>query len=96
MYLFLALAYFSLFLFTKVKKDGSMTREKARRNKLYVTCGVVILGCIALIPLYHLLPEENFLATIQPVFWLESLALWAFGVSWLTKGEMLWKDLEPT
>jgi hypothetical protein len=26
------------------------------------------------------------------VFWLEALALWAFGFSWFVKGETLWKD----
>ena len=25
----------------------------------------------------------------QPVFWLESLAIWAFGISWLVKGEAI-------
>jgi hypothetical protein len=29
---------------------------------------------------------------LTPVFWLESLAVVAFGVSWLTKGETILKD----
>jgi hypothetical protein len=30
---------------------------------------------------------------IKIVFWLESLSLWAFGVSWLTKGQAILADL---
>ena len=26
---------------------------------------------------------------MKPVFWLESLALWAFGLAWFVKGEGL-------
>ncbi|HEY8884050.1 MAG TPA: hypothetical protein VIO35_01960, partial [Chloroflexota bacterium] len=26
------------------------------------------------------------------LFWLESAMLWAFGFSWLVKGETLWRD----
>ena len=29
---------------------------------------------------------------LDPVFWLESIALWAFGISWITKGELILKD----
>lgn len=32
------------------------------------------------------------LALWHPVFWLETLALEAFGFSWLVKGETLWRD----
>ena len=71
-----------------------MSPEKAKRNKLYVSCGVVILGCIALIPFYHFFLEDTGIAALKPVFWLETLALWAFGISWMTKGEMLWRDIE--
>jgi hypothetical protein len=33
-------------------------------------------------------------AWYNTTFWFESVALWAFGYSWLTKGKFLWKD-EP-
>jgi hypothetical protein len=29
---------------------------------------------------------------IKPIFWLETIMLWAFGVSWLVKGEFLLED----
>ena len=31
------------------------------------------------------------LESLRPVFWLESLALWAFGISWFVKS-WPWKD----
>ena len=36
--------------------------------------------------------DDTSLSDIEPVFWLESLALWAFGISWLVKGGLLLKD----
>lgn len=88
--LFLVLAYFSMFLFTK--SGGSMTPRKRMRNVVYRTCGVTMVGCIALIGLYSLLPANTGLSGLKPVFWLEALALWAFGLSWFVKGETLLRD----
>ncbi len=89
---FLVLSYFSLFLFTKTKQGGTHTPEKRTRNKIYVVCGMIMLACIALIALYYTLLEDTGIGRIKPVLLLESVALWAFGVSWLIKGETLWKD----
>ena len=90
--LFLTLSYFSLFLFTKTAPGGTPTPEKRDRNKIYVVCGVIMLACIALIVVYHVLLENTGISRIKPVFWLETFALWAFGFSWITKGEWLRKD----
>jgi hypothetical protein len=88
--LFLLLAYFSLFLFTK--HGPSMTAQKRTRNRVFRICGYVMLACIALIALYAALGAPAALRSWKPVFWLESIALWAFGFSWITKGELLWAD----
>ncbi len=32
--------------------------------------------------------------SFNPIFWLEAIALWAFGISWLTKGETILIDLK--
>jgi hypothetical protein len=89
--LFLVLAYFSLFLFTK--SAGNPTAKKLVRNRVYKLCGVIMLVCIALIGLYYWRLTDTAVASAKPVFWLESLALWAFGFSWAVKGETLWKDV---
>jgi len=93
--LFLTFAYFSLRLFTKTKEGQDPTEEKLQRNRFYKLCGYVILACIALIAVFFLFFEDSALKEYRPVFWLESIALWAFGWSWLVKGETLWKDDPP-
>jgi hypothetical protein len=88
--LFLTLAYFSICLFTK--SDGSPTPQKKVRNKVYYVCGWTILACLALIGVYYVFLKGSPISQLKPVFWLESLMLWAFGVSWFIKGETLLKD----
>ncbi len=55
-----------------------------------------MLLCIALIALYWTVLEKKYpgLDDMHPVFWLESIALWAFGISWIVKGEIILKDKE--
>ena len=50
--------------------------------------------CILLIAIYSFLPSRmaSLLEEYEPVFWLEALAVLAFGISWLTKGEAILKD----
>ena len=89
--LFLILSFFCLFLFTK--SSGHPTNRKKQRNVVYKICGVIILLSIILIFLYSVIPAlQKQFREYKPVFWLEALALLAFGLSWLTKGEGLLPD----
>ena len=65
------------------------TPRKLQRNVIYRISGCVILLAIGLIALIGVLPEflTSWLETLDPVFWLESIAIFAFGVSWFVKGE---------
>ena len=90
--LFLTLAYFSLFLFTET--GGNPTPRKRQRNVVYRACGWTIFACIVLIFVVTHASLGNVVPSLEPVFWLESLAVLAFGVSWLTKGETILKDVE--
>ena len=92
--LFLTLAYFSLALFTKTAPDKSPTRRKLQRNVVYRVCGYTILACIFLMVVVALPPVKTLVERLTPVFWLESVAIVAFGVSWLTKGETILQDQE--
>lgn len=90
---FFLLAMNSLFLFTlskhKVQPAGS---RKKIRNVFYVACGIVILLCLLLFPiLKKTMGEDNFKQGSM-VLILESVMLAAFGVSWLIKGETIWRD----
>lgn len=89
--LFLTLAYFCLALFTQTA--GNPTPQKLQRNIVYRICGYAILACILLIAVVNFLLTVNSpVQMLHPVFWLESTAVIAFGVAWLTKGEMILKD----
>ena len=89
---FLTLAFFSLALFRKTDPTKRPTRKKLQRNVVYTICGYTILACIALIAIVTLLPSDTPVKRLAPVFWLESIAVVAFGISWLTKGEAILKD----
>jgi len=88
--LFLVLAYFSLCLFTL--SGPEQTAAKRRRNQVYRVCGVAMLACIGLIAVYKLLLAGTPIDRLKPVFWLEAAALWAFGISWAVKGEVILRD----
>jgi hypothetical protein len=88
--LFLTLAYFCLKLFTQTSKERP-TRRKLQRNKVYTACGLIILACIALIAVCK---ATGIFETLKPTLEFESLAILAFGVAWLTKGEAILKDVE--
>lgn len=87
---FLSLAYFCLVLFRRSTPEDPATERKAKRNGVYVVSGVVILGSLVLLVLIAwFLPQ---LADLRPTLWLEFAATFAFGVAWLTKGELILPD----
>jgi hypothetical protein len=90
---FLTLSYFCLALFRKTDPSKPMTPRKRLRNKVYAGCGSTMLGALALLAMYGLFLQETAVSRLEPVFWLETLAIIAFGLSWLTKGEaLLWDE----
>ncbi|HEV3037851.1 MAG TPA: DUF998 domain-containing protein [Candidatus Angelobacter sp.] len=93
--LFLTLAFFCFALFTQSNKKIP-TRRKLQRNRIYRIAGCIILACILLIVVVGLPAVNVSVERLKPVFWLESLAVVAFGVAWLTKGEMILKDEESS
>jgi len=88
--LFVLLAYIAYFRFTR--QDNEPTAAKLLRNRVYRGCAVAMIVCVALIPLFDLTHLTARLAAVRPTFSLETLALWAFGLSWLVKGGALWRD----
>jgi len=90
---FATLAFFSLFLFTR--KGPDPTRRKLRRNKIYIICGMVLVVCAGAIFFYFTFLEKTYPET-RFVFWAETMALVAFGISWLTKGGTFYSDKQGT
>lgn len=90
---FVTLITFSLWLFPKTDQE-TISEQKKKRNMVFKICGYTMIICIAIIILYmawliKILPNQGW---FQPVFWLESIALLAFGISWITKGQLIYKD----
>ncbi|MDQ1738700.1 MAG: hypothetical protein QOE53_352 [Pseudonocardiales bacterium] len=79
--LFVTLAVFCLFLFTR--SQGGVTPQKVLRNRVYRVCGGVIVGCLVLCAIALWTAPDSWRA----LFWLESVMVWAFALSWLVKGE---------
>jgi cell division protein FtsW (lipid II flippase) len=93
---FLCIAIICLVYFPKTNKeslkknDGNKT-AKAKRNILYKICGWTIIASLLLLVLYSVLQPAT---TIPVIFILETVAIEAFGLSWITKGQTLWPDGE--
>jgi hypothetical protein len=88
---FSVLVLFSMWLF-RIKGDDP-TPQKLKRNKWFWVCGWIMIGALLLILAHKFIkPLHDWWLPIHPVFWLEAIALWAFGVSWLVKAEVVFGD----
>lgn len=88
---FATLAYMSLYLFT-ISTKPNPTPQKLRRNKVYVACGLTILVCIVVIATGKLFLSDAVSDRTSYVFVFESIAVIVFGISWLTKAEVILAD----
>ncbi|WP_117880502.1 hypothetical protein [Aureibaculum luteum] len=88
------LTYMSFFQFTKSNvPKNERTPEKNTRNTIYKICGtfmcigllVMVLGLTGVI-------EETVYTKLRLTFWMETLAVFSFGLSWLVKGEAILGD----
>lgn len=79
--LFLVFIVFSLWLFrkTNVPAGEPLPPGKLWRNRVYLACGLVMVASV--------LWAGSSYFTGAPIFWPEAIALWAFAVSWLVKGD---------
>lgn len=91
--LFGTLAYFSICLFTETSNPTAMTAEKHQRNRIYRWCGYTMIFCMLSVGVCTFFLQDHWIASLMPVFWLEWLMLWAFGYSWLVKGNTYWQDI---
>jgi len=84
---FLIISYLAIFRFRKLSRPY-LTKQKLSRNKIYVACGIVmvlmLVGIVAI----------KAIDATRSIFWPETVAIVAFGVAWLTKGQAILKDQE--
>lgn len=88
--LFLVLSFMSLYNFPR-KRPGT---PKQVTDSIQIICGLVMLTCVIAAGIYLVLSQVKGLES-NFFFFAESVALIAFGVSWLTEGldlkqEILW------
>jgi len=88
-----ALIYFCLCLFTRTDPSVPRTPQKKLRDRIYRACGYTMIACMLLIGGYLFIEDSaDALRPYTPAFWLEGIAIVAFGASWLVKGEAILKD----
>ena len=85
---FVSLMVFSVYFFRMGK--GEPGQRKKHRNRIYMGCGILMGLSILLIVTHKWLGIP---AHQNSVFWLEAVALVAFGISWLIKGKFILTDV---
>lgn len=90
--LFAILAWFCFFVFTKVEDhqrntDGTLLATKRRRNVLYRISGAIIVLALAAVGVGEKVDPE-WATQVRLTYWGETIALVAFGVSWLIQGRV--------
>ena len=83
---FLSLACISFFLFPK-HHGLEMDDPTGNEQLIYKACGVAIVVFLLLIGGVWTFSDNSPVGPVHPVVVLETLALWAFGVSWIIKGK---------
>jgi hypothetical protein len=90
--LFVTLAIISAFLFTKTASSSTMTPQKRARNRVYRICALVMGAALIEIAVFALVLSDAQQSVARTTLLGETVALIAFGVSWLVKGETILKD----
>jgi len=79
--LFLSFILFSIWLFRKssIPRRADRPRDKRRRDDICLACGIVMILAVV---------GAGWCASRKaPIFWPEAIAIEAFALSWLVKGE---------
>ncbi len=85
--LFLILAYFCFGPFRRnTKGQGG---KKGRRSKLYFTCGLVMVAAMGVGLIGKLTLTCQQVNDYDLIYWVEAVALAAFGVAWITAGKII-------
>ena len=85
---FLIISYLTIFRFPKPSRPY-ITKQKRSRNKIYRICGVVMVVMLIAIVAFKAINKD------QSIFWPETIAIVAFGIAWLVKGQAILKDKDP-
>ena len=90
--LFAVFAYFCLVIFRRGVAEQNRSEMKKLRNKFYFWCVILIIVCVAGAGASFYIMSEEARNETDIIFYFETFALWAFGFSWLIKGEAILED----
>lgn len=94
------LAFMSIIQFPKADSEEiHMKKTRAKYKWLYIFCGIIMLMALATVGIRGLLGERTngfteFYDLYNLTFWMEVVALEAFGISWLVRGRETVKQSE--
>jgi hypothetical protein len=87
---FFIIALMAIFLFQRTDSQQDPTPEKLQRNRVYLTCGIVIVLSLLLIGVAYQFEASNpWLQSLHPILVFEVIASLAFGIAWFVKGGTL-------
>lgn len=99
--LFASLGYVSIHFFTQTDSPQPGTKKR-HRNTIYRVCGFAIWAALALYGLFcaaqKLVPLAVWVRALEHwhlLFVVETVCLWAFGLSWLVKGDGVRRLSDP-
>lgn len=92
--LFATMAVFCFFLFPRSTVPAPMTMRKKTRNVIYVICGIAIILGLGLAALGSRVLPDSVVDWLRPLFWGQSIAVFAFGIAWFAKSNTLFQDVE--
>ena len=89
---FLVMGLFPIYWSRRILPSDVSKRQK-QRKQLYTICGSLIIACLTFIGVSALLSPPG---QLRVVFLLEFIALLFSGVSWLTKGKVIFGEANVT
>jgi hypothetical protein len=91
----ITLFFFKLTKQSTLRIDGRLTK-KGKRNRIYTWCGWVMLCSVGILGIHFIISlfYKDWNGGFPIVFVSETVAVEAFGISWITKGQTLWPDGE--
>ncbi len=87
--MFFALSFYLVYFRFDAFTPRIPTQQKLMRNKIYKVCGAFMLAAFSAIGILAITNKG------ASIFWPEAVAVAAFAVAWLVKGQTILKDREP-
>lgn len=91
---FVILAIFCFFLFPRSADPVATATGKRTRNAIYYLCGFLIVAGLGTAALAGRFLPGDVTNWLRPMFWGQSVAIFAFGVAWFTKSNIIFRSSE--